>query len=210
MDVPRALLPPLEPGEKEDERRNLRLTSKGGYIDVSLLLLASSGPEHQLSVTGTNKGENQSEPQTSVGISQHDRRARILLTSDQGSTTVRMHTAENASPYLLEVVVAKGYATVILPRAFHGLLRLGATYGRPVTLSKDLSNQCTPLSDIGSYRRWFVGDLAEAGSFFGGGGPSEPHWQGTEVKVMGHNASIDVKYADREGGSGLWAKLMGR
>jgi len=72
ISVPSSLLPPLEEGETEADRKNLRLKTKDGSVDVDIWVLGDGG-----------------EYKTAEGLVQQ-RRATLDVTSNDGSINLKI------------------------------------------------------------------------------------------------------------------------
>ncbi|EIW77337.1 hypothetical protein CONPUDRAFT_157588 [Coniophora puteana RWD-64-598 SS2] len=199
MHIPAFLLPPLPPGREESERRNLRLVSRCGGVNVDVLLLAP----------GQESTNGQLPASTMASEQPAGRRAWLEVVSEYGDVSVNMNTEPDAGIYFLKVLASDGFVSVTLPRTFRGLVRLGTANGS-ASLGEALMGECTPLSDAASYHRWFVGGLsADSGTLLNndasrngdeGGKVREVRmtkgWQGNEVAVFVRNGRILVRYAD--------------
>ena len=73
LRIPSSLLPQLEDGETEEDRKNLRLVSSHGFVDVNIFLLAGERGEND---TGTP-------------------RTRIFVGSYNGSIVARLVNARS-------------------------------------------------------------------------------------------------------------------
>ncbi|KAG2054319.1 hypothetical protein BDR06DRAFT_884551 [Suillus hirtellus] len=135
MEIPLNLLPPLNTGETDQERKNLYLRTKDGSIDANIWLI----------------GQEEATPRSG-------RRTTLSLSSDDGSITAKINTVKVAAPFLLDIYSRDGRVTVLLPRSFHGSLLL--TTRQSTKLSDDLLRQSTMLSTVEHTRRYFVGDVS--------------------------------------------------
>jgi len=131
--IPSSLLPPLGRGESESNRKNLKLMSANGAIDVEIFLLGQ-GPS---------------------------RRTTMDVKSSNGSVHVKLNAPTNPrNPFHLFASSCNGSVTVRLPRSFRGLLTTTAMHGS-INISHGLTELLTTFSEINSTRRCFVGDLSE-------------------------------------------------
>ncbi|KAG2151153.1 uncharacterized protein EDB93DRAFT_296409 [Suillus bovinus] len=135
MEIPPSLLPPMNTGETDQERKNLYLRTKDGSIDADIWLI----------------GQEEAAPRNGS-------RTTLSLSSDDGSITAKINTVKIVASFLLDVYSRDGRVTVLLPRSFHGLLLL--TTRQSAKLSDDLLQQSTILSTVGHTRRYFVGDVS--------------------------------------------------
>ncbi|KAJ7225066.1 hypothetical protein B0H12DRAFT_278917 [Mycena haematopus] len=98
------------------------------------------------------------------------------LEASTTSGAVTLHI--NATHFSLRASSFFGRIRIFLPRTYHGPLTITSSLGAPM-LSSELRCVCTPISEVGSRRRLFVGDLgvwqqrhehgdsAQVGSSFG-------------------------------------------
>lgn len=135
MEIPLNLLPPLNTGQTDQERKNLYLRTKDGSIDADIWLI----------------GQEEATPRSG-------RRTTLSLSSDDGSITAKINTVKVVAPFLLDIHSRDGRVTVLLPRSFHGSLLL--TTRHSTKLSDDLLQQSTMLSNVEHTRRYFVGDVS--------------------------------------------------
>ncbi|KAJ7751495.1 hypothetical protein DFH07DRAFT_774739 [Mycena maculata] len=63
-----------------------------------------------------------------------------------------------ASPISVRASSTFGHICLYLPHTFHGPLTITSALGTP-RLSAALGGVCTPISEVGNAKRWFVGDL---------------------------------------------------
>ncbi|KAF9254039.1 hypothetical protein L218DRAFT_1082510 [Marasmius fiardii PR-910] len=160
-----SLLPPLELGQTEEDRKNLSLKiQKVGIITANIFLLHREG---SLSAKRTTL-----EFQTGVG--------KIELKID---TT----PSPNRPPFWLKATTHLGNVSLKLPRTFRGLLTITTDdFHGDVLLSPEVSmvNRWLSTEDIvsptgrsGQLRRGFVGDMSMSGD-------GEPElWNGDEVVI---------------------------
>jgi len=135
MEIPPNLLPPLNSGETDQERKNLYLRTKDGSIDADIWLI----------------GQEEATPRSG-------RRTTLSLSSADGSITAKVNAVKVVAPFLLDIYSRDGRVTVLLPRSFHGSLLL--TTRHSTKLSDDLLQQSTMLSTVEHTRRYFVGDVS--------------------------------------------------
>jgi len=137
MYIPRSLLSPLGRGESESDRKNLKLESSNGAIDVEIFLLG----------------------QTPGGGAKSSRRTTMNVKTLNGSINIRLNTpATSRDPFHLTAFTVNGSMTIRLPRSFHGLLISTAS---SINMSDALAEHVTTFSEINSTKRCFVGDLSE-------------------------------------------------
>ncbi|EIW77356.1 hypothetical protein CONPUDRAFT_168299 [Coniophora puteana RWD-64-598 SS2] len=182
MRIPPAVLPPLEDGEEEGSRKNLKMTTRNGSISADILLI---GP----------KSENDGFIRPGRGDVKKRGRAQLEMTSEGGSITVSMRKMDTAPSFKLKLTSGKGSIHTNIPRTFHGLLHLASGCGS-VSIADELRRNSTPLSQVGDTQLWFVGDF----SVF-----TDDEWHGDEVEVNAAHASIRVRYVtDRDGVGRCW------
>ncbi|EIW77344.1 hypothetical protein CONPUDRAFT_146325 [Coniophora puteana RWD-64-598 SS2] len=138
MSIPVSVLPKLEDGETEMDRRNLRLRAEHGSVTAAILLLPPQGDE-----------------------SDDVKRNRTLLeaSSEHGTVNIRVRTADAVPPFHLKVRSPHGSLTVEIPRSFHGFLRLKKEHSS-IKLSDELASESTQLSVVDGVSMWFVGDFS--------------------------------------------------
>ncbi|KAG0702191.1 hypothetical protein DFH29DRAFT_512264 [Suillus ampliporus] len=134
MQIPLNLLPPLNAGETDQDRKNLYLRTKDGSINADIWLI----------------GQEEATPK-------NGNRTTLSLSSKDGSITAKINTVKVVAPFLLDIYARDGRVTVLLPRSFHGLLLL--TTRQSAKLSDDLLQRSTTLSTVEKTQRYFVGDL---------------------------------------------------
>jgi hypothetical protein len=167
MYIPTSLLPPLGRGETEKDRKNLKLESSNGLIDVEVFLLGQR-------------------PSDGVKAS---RRTTIDIKSSNGAITVKLNApATPRKPFQLSAHTHNGSVTIHLPRSFSGLLTTTATHGS-INLSDSLMEHVTTFSEINSTKRCFVGDLSEWAE-------GEEVWTGDEVNLVTNSGRVKVMYTD--------------
>jgi len=134
--IPPSVLPPLGPKETEKDRKNLKLESRHGGIDVDLFVI----------------GEK----------SRNEGRTTLELRSAHGRVNVKLNTpTTHRDPFCLTAQSTHNSLTVCLPRSYEGLLKTTANHGRSVTFSNQLTKHLTTFSEIDSTKTCFVGDLTE-------------------------------------------------
>ncbi|KAI9457928.1 hypothetical protein HD554DRAFT_1758305 [Boletus coccyginus] len=177
--IPSAVLPPLAEDESEDDRKNLRLRSKSSSVHADIWLL---GPQACLK----------------------HRRTTIALTSDHGSIHAVLHALDGAAPFALTGLAKHGTIRLAIPRSFQGLLSLSTKHGS-ISINDTIVENATQLSQLGTVRRYFVGDFSLLG---------EGEWEGDRVELEAPHGSVRVRYVDEvEGGQakkGLLGRLLGR
>ncbi|KAG1811829.1 uncharacterized protein BJ212DRAFT_1277475, partial [Suillus subaureus] len=134
MQIPFSLLPPLNTGETDQDRKNLYLRTRDGSIDADIWLI----------------GQEEAAPK-------NGRRTTLSLSSNDGSVTAKINTVKVVAPFLLDIYARDGQVTVLLPRSFHGSLLL--TSRQSVKLSDNLLQRSITLSTVEHTRRYFVGDI---------------------------------------------------
>jgi len=131
--IPPSMLPLLDEGETEDDRKNLRLTSRFSSVNAEIGLLGSpSAPK--------------------------PRRTTIALTSDYGSIHAQLHTFDGAAPFSLIARASHGTIRLAIPRSFQGLLSVSTHHGS-ISISDTIVQNATQLGQRGTTRRCFVGDF---------------------------------------------------
>ena len=178
-------MPPLQRGETEDDRKNLRLESHNGSVDADILLIEGNGE-------GTTKGPGPL--RTTLSLNSHNgsivarvvrrynihikRQVLIFLQSDMG----------HRRPVYITAKADNCSITLYVPRSFQGLMSLSSKNGS-IVFSEQFSQRVTTFSDMSSTRRCFVGDL---GSWV----EQDSEWSGDEVVVCSHNGKVRVLYID--------------
>ena len=97
---------------------------------------------------------------------------------------------------------AHGTVRLAIPHSFQGLLSLSTNHGN-ISLDETLVQNATQLSQLGTTRRYFVGDFRLLG---------EDEWQGDQVEIEAPHGTIGVKYVDAEahGIKGLLSRFFGK
>ncbi|KIK90637.1 hypothetical protein PAXRUDRAFT_831529 [Paxillus rubicundulus Ve08.2h10] len=167
LHIPTHLLPPLAPGQTEEERNNLYLHTRDGTVDVTIWL---AGPA----------ANRDAKPPLA------DKRTTIRVSSDDGPVTVRVNAVDYIDPFLLDVFTRDGRVTVLIPRSFHGPLHLKARDGGHA-LSDGVLGNSTSLGTAEGTVRYFVGDFSSA---------SEPRCEGDELRLESRDGKIRVRYVD--------------
>jgi len=90
----------------------------------------------------------------SMSRSQCPRQSILEVSTTTGN--VNLHV--NAAHFSLRTSSTVGQICIFLPRTYHGPLTITSSLGAPC-LSPELKRVCTPISEVGCGRRWFVGDL---------------------------------------------------
>ncbi|KAH0834982.1 hypothetical protein J3R83DRAFT_10697 [Lanmaoa asiatica] len=182
--IPSAMLPPLSEDETEADRKNLCLRSKFNSVHAEIWLLGS--------------------PRDSVIGAHKPRRTTIALTAEHGSIRTQVQTLDGAAPFSLTASSSHGAIRLAIPRSFQGLLSLSTRHGS-ISPSDSLVQNATQLSQVGTIRRYFVGDFQSLG---------EDEWQGDQVEIDAPHGSIRVKYVDEvaegQGKKGLFSRLFGK
>lgn len=204
MSIPPSLLPPLSAGEAEEDRKNIRLESVNGLIDVELWLVAPARRD--------------------AGPSSPPKRATIYARSYNGTITAKlvcyqyMHQKHphlfqrrcSDIPFHIELSTYSNGITLFLPRTFLGPLTITNQRGA-INISEALSKCLTTFSEISSTRRCFVGDLslwseAEATNAVWGGDECVIESKGGRVKVLYEDEAVKPK---AEGKTGFFGKVLG-
>jgi len=135
MNIPLSLLPPLEPGASEEERKNLRLESHHGSINVGIFLAG---------------GESGNEGRTTLDVR-----------STHGRIDIKLNTsATPRDPLRLTAHSTHNTITLHLPRSYKGLLTTTTGHGY-YAFSGQLAAHITTFSETDSTRLSFVGDFSE-------------------------------------------------
>ncbi|KAG8216598.1 hypothetical protein J3R82DRAFT_6784 [Butyriboletus roseoflavus] len=183
--IPSSMLPPLGDGKTEDDRKHLSLRSKFSSVHAEIWLLGS--------------------PRDSVIDTHKFRRTTIALTSNHGSIRAQVQTMDGAAPFSLTATATHGSIRLALPRSFQGLLSLSTRHGS-IAVSDLLVQNATQLSQVGTTRRYFIGDFQLLG---------ENEWQGDQAEIDAVHGYIRVKYIDELGEGrrrkkGLLSRLFGK
>jgi len=91
-----------------------------------------------------------------------------------------------AAPFLLTISATNSSVDITLPLSFLGLLLL-TTKEDSISITDNLSENCTHLSQVDMTRRYFIGDMSLA---------DDDDWTGDEVRVEAKHGRIRVKYED--------------
>jgi hypothetical protein len=168
MVIPRSLLPPLA-GEAEEDRKNLRMNTANGSIDVDVTLIG-----------GTK----------SLGFDdvRRNRRTTLDINSDNGPVNVRLRTSGTPIPFHLNTTSRNGSITIRLPRTFTGLVTIYAKNGC-VTFSDEVSGHMTMCNEDKHTQRRFVGDLSAFND-------DDGDWKGDELNVEAQNGNVKVYFVD--------------
>jgi len=186
LHIPLSLLSHLDNGEAESSRKNLKLESRNGAIDVGIWLVG----DHR------DDGKERVVP----------KRASLAILSHNSSIVAKVMSAP--IPFNLEVMSYNGAITVYLPRSFQGPMTITSRNGS-VNISSSLSDHATTFSEVNSTRRYFVGD------FSGWSDSALERWNGDECVIEGRNGRIKVQYLDDvpapkvEGKGSFLGKLFG-
>ncbi|KIJ63813.1 hypothetical protein HYDPIDRAFT_133689 [Hydnomerulius pinastri MD-312] len=140
LQLPTSLLLPLQAGETEEERKNLYLHTRDGYIDADVWLVGRKANEK----SPLNK-----------------KRTTLSVSSNDGSVTAKVHSIDIIDPFFLDIFARDGRVTVLLPRSFHGPLNLKARH-HGHALSDGLLRSSTSLGTADHTSRYFVGDFSAA------------------------------------------------
>ncbi|KAG1729511.1 uncharacterized protein EDB91DRAFT_811312 [Suillus paluster] len=135
MQIPLSLLPPLNAGETDQDRKNLYLRTKDGNINADIWLI----------------GQEEAAPK-------NKRRTTLSLSSNDGHITAKINTVKVVAPFLLDIYARDGRVTVLLPRSFHGPLLLITR--ESAKLSDELVQRSMTLSTLEHMQRYFVGDFS--------------------------------------------------
>ncbi|KAJ6496214.1 hypothetical protein C8R45DRAFT_926728 [Mycena sanguinolenta] len=77
-----------------------------------------------------------------------------------GTTTGNVNLHVDATHFSLRATSTFGQIRIFLPPEYHGPITIPSSLGAPL-LSPGLKRVCTTISEVGSGRRWFVGDFGE-------------------------------------------------
>ncbi|EIW77360.1 hypothetical protein CONPUDRAFT_84470 [Coniophora puteana RWD-64-598 SS2] len=139
MSIPSSVLPKLEDDETELDRKNLRLRTGNGSINVDILLVSLQGSAAPDDITRN--------------------RATLEASSEYGSVNIRLRTSGSVPPFHLKAHSSTGSLTINIPRSFHGFLKLKKQYSS-IKLSDELAAESTALSAVDGVSMWFIGDFA--------------------------------------------------
>ncbi|KAF8553221.1 hypothetical protein OG21DRAFT_1414726, partial [Imleria badia] len=183
MDIPPSMLPPLGDNETEADRKNLCLKSRDSSVRADVWLLGSS---------------------PSSDSAQKPLRTTLALNSEHGSIRSQVHTLDGAAPFSLTSRTSHGSVRLALPRSFQGLLSLSTRHGS-ITVSDAMLENATQLSQVGTTRRYFIGDFQVIG---------QDAWEGDQVEIEAPHGSIRIKYVDEgveaQDKKGLFSRLFGK
>ncbi|KAJ7314221.1 hypothetical protein DFH08DRAFT_432889 [Mycena albidolilacea] len=135
-----------------------------GYI--SLYSLRRPKPNLDLGITfGGIDADIKVLPVSGHCTAQPPSRTRLLdegcprqSTLDASTTTGNVSLHIDAQHFSVRASSTFGQIRVFLPRTFNGPLTITSSLGAP-SLSPELKRACTPISEMGNSRRWFVGDF---------------------------------------------------
>jgi len=153
LHIPSELLSPLGHGEREADRKNLRLQVENGGIDVDINLVgdASTSPRPPNALTRVF-------------------RTTLELSLCGGSNNIfpliaKIHTPTLLRPpFHLTATSINGFVSLYLPRSFHGLIMITVSVGdlnNHITLSPKLGDYTIILSETSKTRGYFVGALGD-------------------------------------------------
>ncbi|KIM74103.1 hypothetical protein PILCRDRAFT_828512 [Piloderma croceum F 1598] len=190
--IPQTFLPPLSPGETESSRKNLKIYSENGSVNVDITLLA--------------------DPQK-LGSEEVDlkKRATLDVASHNGSVNVKQrrvdtHTLGIRNPFHLNVTGHNGSVTVGIPGTFEGLITIHAKNGS-VKISDDITQRIGMQNEVKHTHYCFVGDI----SLYNDGDAS---WEGDRLEVDAHNGRVKVYTIDGDpeaskGKQSLLSRILG-
>ncbi|KAG6331973.1 hypothetical protein ID866_7115 [Astraeus odoratus] len=164
LSIPAEYLPALQDGETEADRKNLHWHTRDGSIDAEIWMVG-----HRQSL-GLNKN-----------------RTTLHVSSRDGSVTVKVNAINNIQPFSLDALSTNGRVIVLLPRSFHGPIKLKSIHGS-CSLSDDLLRNSTHFGVVDHTARFFVGDFTAASD------PSQ--WKGDELRAETRDGRVKVRYVD--------------
>jgi len=192
LSVPRYLLPPLDAGESEDDRKNVKFESIFGGVDASISLLGDA-------------------QDPSVDEAKLKKRTSLDVKCEHGSIKLRLRTCSSATaapmPFHLNITGCHGSVNVALPRTFQGPMTIYSSHGS-VKFSDDVSERMGHRNEIDNTRRCFVGDLSLLSD-------DDDGWKGDEVNIRTEHSSVKVRFVDEPepeiptGKAGLISRLLG-
>ncbi|KAG7086903.1 hypothetical protein E1B28_002821 [Marasmius oreades] len=169
IHIPSSLLPKLEPGQTEDDRKNLSLKTKLGTIVANIHLLHREG-----SVSTT-------------------KRTTLECKTTLGTMVVKIDATPSKTrpPFHLKAQTQSGTIDLQLPRSFRGFLTITTTIGT-VTLSPEVhqANRWIHTGSAGRVRRGFLGDSSSLDDV----GLASGSWNGDEVVIETAMGSVDVSF----------------
>jgi hypothetical protein len=133
---------------------NIDLAVTFGGIDAEIKVLPMLGSAEQCA-----NGQCTAAAATRL-LSSHapcPRQSGLEASTTSGNVTLHIDAAPTAH-FSVRASSTFGQICIFLPRTFHGPLTITSSLGAPV-LSSELKRVCTPISEVGSGRRWFVGDV---------------------------------------------------
>ncbi|KAJ6526721.1 hypothetical protein B0H19DRAFT_544593 [Mycena capillaripes] len=165
LHVPSSLLtaPEWEPSEsysfslRARPKPNLELAVTLGGIDADIHVLPFTG-RPRLCPDGQCITESRLLYSRRSNSCQCPRYTALHANATTGNVTLHVE-APPAAHFSVHASSIFGQICVFLPRNFHGPLTIMSSLGAP-NLSAELRRACAPISETGSARRWFVGDLA--------------------------------------------------
>ena len=195
MTIPPTLLPPLEDGIQESDRKNVQLESYNGSVDATVILV--------------NDGKIPTKRTTVSVQTQHGsvtaRLVRLILSLSYRYLIGSQHAPAERPAIQLNAASYNGAVAVYLPRSFRGFLTLSSKNGS-IVFSDAVAAQVATFSHVGLTKRCFMGVIADALQDVG-------EWSGDEVVASSHNGKIRVFYVDEAKASktspGFFARMFG-
>jgi len=184
LQIPASLLIPLEDGQTEEDRKNLKLESSNSYIETDIWLVGDDQRDQEINLD--NKGVPKK------------KRTTLDLSSSNSRVVVKMYTytgpGVTRSPFHLRATSRNSYVTIHLPRSFQGLLTMSSERGS-FKLSDELSEHVTTFNEVNDTRRCFVGDFAASG-WAEAEAEGVEGWTGDEVFASSQYDKVTVQYVD--------------
>jgi len=184
LPIPKALLPPLLPGETEETRKNFNVLASNGTVDIDLTLLSSDLSTQNPKILTDQK------------------RTNIFTKAFNGNIKIAIHAPYLPRlPVLLNVCSLNGAISLTIPRSFQGIITITTQNGN-VKFLGDMENAINITSDVNKTRRCFLGDFSALVD-------DEP-WEGDEMVVETSNGGVKIQYDDEATESTRQRGFLGR
>ncbi|KAJ7466806.1 hypothetical protein B0H11DRAFT_55097 [Mycena galericulata] len=164
LKVPKSLLTPPEwntyVSSWEKPKPNIDLTVQFGTINTQISVLSLSGDASRC-INGQCIDKSSSRTSylyTDSSNTRCPRQTALEVTTTSGNITLRLD-APSTAPIYARASSTFGQICVFLPRTFQGPFTITTSLGAP-HLSPELMRVCAPLREVGSGKRWFVGDFS--------------------------------------------------
>lgn len=191
MTVPAALLPPLEDGEQEEDRKNFKVDSEhsGINVDVTLLSIPADRDLKAGKRTTLNASSHYSSVEVTLVSFKIQRAQSNMATHINVSPQRKVNTTPSGvhPPFRLNAKSSNSSVKILLPRSFRGLITARQKYGS-IKLSNDILEHASVDNEQDLTRTTFLGDLDEF--------PENGEWVGDEVNVEAEYSGIKIYFGD--------------